>query len=305
MSLEQINKYIILRKSGLNTSRIATEIGVSTTTVSRYDRFIGIHGEHILRELPNLVLDRPLSNIDYASMVEWAYENDWSCDATAFLFMVSRKKLSGFYKTRMEQGQPLLGAEPMSPPSWASLTGAFSIKNLPVDVPTCSDLEEYKKAVIPDTASYPGIVSSCSYEDVHEEQPKPIERKIGRAKKDVKISRPAKIMRSKAHMTQKKQERALAALNDNHLDEGYVPPKADDAVASIVKPSPLEKGIEAIEAQDEIESPKRGRPHKINHNSPGFDELPAEVQNKHLKKALLEIEAENAALKKSIASLNI
>ena len=72
---------------------------------------------------PNI--DRPLSNIDYASMVEWAYENDWSCDATAFLFMVSRKKLSGFYKTRMEQGQPLLGAEPMSPPSWVSSTGAF------------------------------------------------------------------------------------------------------------------------------------------------------------------------------------
>ena len=64
-------------------------------------------------------------------------------------------------------------------------------------------------------------------------------------------------------------------------------------MASIVKPSPLEKGIEAIEAQDEINSPKRGRPHKINHNSPGFMN-PAEVQNKHLKKALLEIEAENA-----------
>ena len=42
------------------------------------------------------------------------------------------------------------------------------------------------------------------------------------------------------------------------LDEaGHVPPIADDAVASIVKPSPLEKGIEAIEAQDEIKSPKR------------------------------------------------
>lgn len=81
--------------------------------------------------------------------------------------------------------------------------------------------------------------------------------------------------------------------------------KADKVLASIVKPSPLKKGIEAIEALDEIKAPKRGRPRKINHNTPGFDELPAEVQIKHLKKALLEMEAENAALKKSLASLNI
>ena len=301
MKLELVERIIELRKQGLSSSFISEDTGYSSSAVLRAVKFLSFHGEFILRELPGLVLSRKVSDYEFACIVEWAMQNEWACETTAFLFMVSRKQLAPWYKKRVSAGQPLLGAEPANPPKWASLTGENDVALGKKDIPTLEDLQSYKEELGLNRQYDSADIIACSYDDEHEEQPQKQEPRIGKARAEVKTTRPEKKMRRKELTAQKRQERALANQRQN-LEAIDCPNKQAEKKQSI-EPKPLSRGMSADQAMERAVNKGKGRPNKIDPNSTNFRDLPAEARIRALEQRNLELEAEVIALKKSIASI--
>lgn len=147
MEIDHIDRIIQLRKEGKGILQICEDIGFSDSVVHRYCRFLGIHGETVLRAVPTLNIRRKVSDYEFACMAEWAYQNKCASEPAAFVFLVPRGYLAKWCSKRNKQSEPLMGAVPAIPPKWISLNGENDVNSPNQHGASIEELLAYKQEV--------------------------------------------------------------------------------------------------------------------------------------------------------------
>lgn len=189
------------------------------------------------------MLNRKVSEYEFACISEWAVQNNWASEPTALLFMVSSKQLAPWYKQRLSSGQSLLGAKPANPPKWASLTGEYENALDKKNIPTLDDLSAYKDTLCNDIQGDSADIIASSYKDANQEQPQNQESCINKAQSELKTVRLSRKMRRKAQFTKKRQEKVLANQKKAFRSMDATN-KQEESMASI-KGKPVNRGVSA------------------------------------------------------------
>lgn len=342
MLLDKLKQFISLRFQNLPAAKIASLMSdESAKKIQQMTEFLGFHGPLELLRCPNFTdPSHNVSDEELKAIANYAVDHKLSFVVAACLFKVSLTRLSKFMSSRRAMSKPLTTPFEAKIPEGASLEKAFDplsmsfdeslyeqfngveFEGLKIDLKSLRESSNYtdpvsgkdvtfldEKALESDVSPLPGdgIGRAKAAPNRHRSPPSPLSYEA--SQKILAEQGPAKL---------REVENQILAERGKPLRPEYKPSKPK--VVQEVDPNAPQnnifcttdenvlnpyKGIPASEYLKQLDSTekKRGRTPSIDVDSECFDQLPASIQIRELRRELQMASAEVAALKQTIASL--
>lgn len=318
LDLTIAERMIDLHQQGKSVPHIAGELVLGESTARRYIEFLEVHGT---MEFKHFYVEgkRPtFSDKELADIVEYVVETGYSADKAAILFKAERHKLAKLVGKRILEGKPLHPEAVAAVPPHINFRCREPSARRKATLPHRTFLSVSGRALehdVPRLSSDNMFVGASNFE-AHDCQQQGTDScaselpRIGRARAPVPVWRPKKIMRNKAITEANKQQEALEkryqeqTVNTNDSASN----NASEAANCELEDCPSKKRSKALDASRPHPAreyfEKNGKAHKnvvYDPESERFDELPAEVQLRSLRRCYKDVQEENTCLKKSFA----
>lgn len=126
---DTLDQFLKLLLGGCGTTKIAKELGISSSTVERWRLVYKMHGRDILYRYAIERYRLKYDSMGLARIIEYILANNLTSERASYIFLTSANKLNLLLKQRASLGRPLVdGAYPAEVPENVNLDTKEPVK---------------------------------------------------------------------------------------------------------------------------------------------------------------------------------